>query len=180
MENKENKNGSKALKIILITAGVIFFLIALGIGSCVYRIFTDPQAMEAFNSAKATDEEISDYILFLDMNINERAGQKARYENIIAENRGDMQFEDNEQAIEYYSRMRSSLSDIEGEDKTLAEAYLACGNYYAALAAKEEFMRISRIPKISKMMVKTVMNEDKKYMEFKKRSGENSGRVPAE
>ena len=180
MENKENKNGSKALKIILITAGVIFFLIALGIGSCVYRIFTDPQAMEAFNSAKATNEEISDYILFLDMNINERAGQKARYENIIAENTEDMQFEDNEQAIEYYSRMRSSLSDIEGEDKTLAEAYLACGNYYAALAAKEEFMRISRIPKISKMMVKTVMNEDKKYMEFKKRSGENSGRVPAE
>lgn len=180
MENKENKNSSKTLKIILITVGVIFLFMAIGIGSCIYKIFTSPQAMEAFNSAKATEEEINDYILFLDMNIDERAGQKARYENVIAENTEDMQFEDNEQAIEYYSRMRSSLSDIEGEDKALAEAYLAYGNYYAALAAKEEFMRISRIPKISGMMVKTLMNEDKKYMEFKKRSGENSGRIPAE
>ena len=111
MENKENKNSSKTLKIILITVGVIFLFMAIGIGSCIYKIFTSPQAMEAFNSAKATEEEINDYILFLDMNIDERAGQKARYENVIAENTEDMQFEDNEQAIEYYSRMRSSLSD---------------------------------------------------------------------
>ncbi|MDR2425635.1 MAG: hypothetical protein LBD46_00390 [Endomicrobium sp.] len=176
MENRtKNKPNNKAFKIILAVTAAIIFLAILSIGSCIYKLVSNPENIETLKKASAADEEIREYTAFLDANIDIARQETENYKDIIPSEIKNTEFENNRQASKKYYEMHNSQDwpKFEGEEKKLGEAYLAYGNYYAALSAKDDFLIIMDVPKLSKIFVKVMMENDSAYKTVKKEKVES-------
>jgi hypothetical protein len=170
--NKKKDNST--LKIVLITAAVVFVLLLIQIGSCVYRVVHNSSYIKEIKTAQATDAEIHEYQNFLDSNIELKAQEMKKYEDIIAQTTEGISFEnDLEASQKYYELYNSKDWDTMGaEDKKLGEAYLAYANYYAAKFAKDNFLQVMKVPKVSRLLVRALIENNAEFQEIKKEENE--------
>ncbi|MCL1971686.1 MAG: hypothetical protein FWG57_01705 [Endomicrobia bacterium] len=171
--NKKKDNST--LKIVLITSAVIFVLLLIQIGSCVYRVVhSNASYIKEIKTAQATDAEIHEYQNFLDSNIELKAQEMKKYEDIIAQTTEEINFaNDLEASQKYYELYNSKNWDAMDEDgKKLGEAYLAYANYYAAKFAKDNFLQVMKIPKVSRLLVKALIANNAEFQEIKKEENE--------
>ena len=173
--NKKKDNST--LKIVLITSAVVFVLLLIQVGSCVYRIVHNSSYVKEIKTAQATDAEIHEYESFLDSNIELKAHEMQKYEDIIDQTAKEMSFKnDLEASQQYYELYNSKDWDSMDEDgKKLGEAYLAYANYYAAKFAKESFLEVMKVPKVSRLLVKALIANNAEFQEIKKEENESLG-----
>ncbi|MDR1195425.1 MAG: hypothetical protein LBL00_03005 [Endomicrobium sp.] len=178
-EKNKKKPDNKTFKIVLVVMAIFILLAVLSIGSCIYKILSNPENMQILKAANATDEEIISYSAYLDSNIDLKQRETVKYEDIIPQEIKEMQFDNYLMASEKYYEL-SRNSEAQGEDENLSDAYLAYGNYYAALSSKDEFANIMKVPKVSKMLAKAMIENDPAYKELRNNISEVQTETPAE
>lgn len=169
MNEKKKPQDNSTAKIIFAITGVIILAFLLSVGSCIYKVVKNPKTIELIKSVQATDAEITEYRDFLNMQEEFRLQEAKKYEEIIPEEIREMKFDNHIEAGQAYFEMYNSQdwSSLDKEKQKLGAAYLAYGNYYVAVAARLAFLNTMSIPNVSKVMVKTLMDNDAVYQEFK-------------
>jgi hypothetical protein len=178
-EKNKKKPDNKTFKIVLAVVAAFILLSALSIGSCIYKILSNPKNIHALKMVNATDEEISAYSAYLEEDIDLKQRETEKYKDIIPQEIKEMQFDNYALASEKYYELLRSL-DSEGEDKNLSNAYMAYGNYYAALSLKDEFAVIMKVPKMSKILARAMIENNSAYKELNKDISEVQTETPAE
>ncbi|MCL2144117.1 MAG: hypothetical protein FWH43_01285 [Endomicrobia bacterium] len=161
----EKKKNSSTVKVVLIAVALIAVLFLVQIGSCVYRIVKN-MPIDEIKAAQATDAEINEYRMFLENNIELAMQETEKYEDIVPREIRHMEFESYAEASKTYYDLYEERDTMDEESEKLAEAYLAYGKYYAALAAKAEFDEVMKIPKLSKIFIKVLMDKNDNYKDF--------------
>lgn len=165
MEKKFNKKSNKSGKIILFVIAAICLIFIIKIGSCVYKIASDPQIAEVFKEGQASDAEIEEYKKFLDEKVDALRKETERYADALPEEAQALTFDSSLEGSEKYAVLYESKNwaELNEEEKKAGEAYLAYSKYYKALSDQEYFLNIMDVPKISKNLIKALMDNNEEY-----------------